>query len=226
MTELTCAAPIGSIEAPRNGPVGRAYPGIEVRLADDGEILVRGPIVMKGYYKDPDRTAEAIDADGWMHTGDIGTIDDDGYVRVIDRKKELIITSGGKNISPANIEHLLLQHPLLGQACAIGDRRPYVTALVALDSEMAPVWARRNGIEATSIAELAAHPAVLAEVQRAVDAANEHLANVEQVKRCTVVGVEWTAETGDLTPSLKKRRRVIVDRHSAAIGAIYGASRS
>jgi long-chain acyl-CoA synthetase len=226
MTELTCAATIGSIDEPRNGTVGRAYPGVEVRVAEDGEILVRGPIVMRGYYKDPDRTAEAIDDEGWMHTGDIGTMDPDGSVRVVDRKKELIITSGGKNISPANIEHLLLQHPLLGQACAIGDRRNYVTALVTLDAEMAPVWARRNGLEAASVAELAAHPALLAEVQRAVDAANARLSQAEQVRRWTVVPVEWTAETGELTPSLKKRRRVIVDHHAAEIEAMYGAPES
>jgi long-chain acyl-CoA synthetase len=218
MTELTCAATITSLDRVRNGTVGCAYPGIEVRLADDDEVLVRGPIVMAGYYKDPERTAEAIDADGWMHTGDIGTIDADGYVKIVDRKKELIITAGGKNISPANVEHLLLQHPLIGQACAIGDRRPFVSALVVLDAEMAPVWARRHGIEA---ADLAAHPEVLAEVQRAVDAANEHLARVEQVKRFTVLPAEWTPESGELTPTLKMRRRVIVDRYAPEIEAMY-----
>jgi long-chain acyl-CoA synthetase len=222
MTELTCAATITSLDRVRNGTVGYAYPGIEVRLADDGEVLVRGPIVMTGYYKDPQRTAEAIDADGWMHTGDIGTMDADGYVKIVDRKKELIITAGGKNISPANIEHLLLQHPLIGQACAIGDRRSFVTALLVLDAEMAPVWARRNGVEATSAAELSTRPEVLAEVQRAVDAANEHLARAEQVKRFTVLPTEWTPESGELTPTLKMRRRVIVDRYGAEIEAMYG----
>jgi long-chain acyl-CoA synthetase len=221
MTELTCAATITSLDRVRNGTVGCAYPGIEVRLADDGEVLVRGPIVMAGYYKDPERTAEAIDADGWMHTGDIGTIDADGYVKIVDRKKELIITAGGKNISPANVEHLLLQHPLIGQACAIGDRRPFVSALLVLDAEMAPVWARRHGVEAGSAAALAAHPDVLAEVQRAVDAANEHLARVEQVKRFTVLPAEWTPETGELTPTLKMRRRVIVDRYASEIDTMY-----
>jgi long-chain acyl-CoA synthetase len=220
MTELTCAATITSLDRVRNGTVGYAYPGIEVRLAEDGEVLVRGPIVMAGYYKDPQRTAEAIDAGGWMHTGDIGTMDADGYVRIVDRKKELIITAGGKNISPANVEHLLLQHPLVGQACAIGDRRPFVSALLVLDAEMAPVWAKRHGIEAGP-AELAAHPEVLAEVQRAVDAANEHLARVEQVKRFTVLPAEWTPESGELTPTLKMRRRVIVDRYAAEIEAMY-----
>jgi long-chain acyl-CoA synthetase len=223
MTELTCAATITSLERVRNGTVGYAYPGIEVKLADDGEILVRGPIVMRGYYRDPEMTAEAIDAEGWMHTGDIGTIDADGYVRIVDRKKELIITAGGKNISPANIEHHLLQHPLIGQACVIGDRRPFVSALLVLDPEIAPVWANRHGIEAASPAELAAEPAVLAEVQRAVDAANEHLARVEHVRRFRVVPAEWTPESGELTPTLKMRRRVIVQRHAPDIEAMYRA---
>jgi long-chain acyl-CoA synthetase len=223
MTELTCAATITSLDRVRNGTVGCAYPGIEVRLAEDGEVLVRGPIVMRGYYRDPEKTAEAIDAGGWMHTGDIGTIDGDGYVRIVDRKKELIITAGGKNLSPANVEHLLRQHPLVGQACAIGDRRPCVTALLVLDGEMAPVWARQHGIEATTLAELSRHPEVVAEVQRGVDAANEHLARVEQVRCFTLVPAEWTPQSGELTPTLKMRRRVIVERHGAEIEAMYRA---
>jgi long-chain acyl-CoA synthetase len=223
MTELTCAATITSLDRVRNGTVGYSYPGIEVRLAGDGEVLVRGPIVMRGYYRDPEKTAEAIDVDGWMHTGDIGTIDADGYVRIVDRKKELIITAGGKNISPANIEHHLLQHPLIGQACVIGDRRPFVSALLVLDPEMAPLWARRAGIEAGSLAALSGHPAVLEEVRRAVDGANEHLARVEQVRRFTVVPAEWTPESGELTPTLKMRRRVIVERHAPDIEAMYRA---
>jgi long-chain acyl-CoA synthetase len=221
MTELTCAATISSLDSMRNGTVGCAYPGVEVRLADDGEILVRGPIVMRGYYRDPAKTAETIDPDGWLHTGDIGTMDSDGYVRIIDRKKELIITAGGKNLSPSNIEHQLLQHPLIGQACAIGDRRPFVSALLVLDAEMTPLWAKRSGIQATSIAELSRDPAVLAEVGRAVDAANEQMARVEQVRRFTVVPTEWTPESGELTPTLKMRRRVIVERYREEIEAMY-----
>jgi long-chain acyl-CoA synthetase len=221
MTELTCAATITSLDRVRNGTVGYAYPGIEVRIDDDGEVLVRGPIVMRGYYKDPEKTAEAIDADGWMHTGDIGTMDADGYVKIIDRKKELLITAGGKNISPANVEHLLLQHPLIGQACAIGDRRPFVSALLVLDAEMAPVWAKRHGIEAATTAALASHDGVLAEIEQAVNAANEHLSRAEQVKRFTVLSTEWTPESGELTPTLKMRRRVIVERYGGDIEAMY-----
>ena len=121
-------------------------PGVEVRLADDGELLIRGGNVAAGYYKEPEQTAETFDADGWLHTGDIATIDADGFVSIVDRKKELIITAGGKNISPANLEALLKRHPLVGQACVVGDRRPYLAALIVLDGEVAPGWAAQNGV--------------------------------------------------------------------------------
>ena len=181
MSELGCvgtAHPIGQI---RVGKVGRAMAGVEVRLADDGELLYRAGNVMKGYYREPEKTSETIDADGWLHTGDIATIDADGYVAIVDRKKELIITAGGKNISPANLETALIRHPLIGQAAAIGDRRPYVTALVVLDPEMAPAWARARGITDTKLTSLAEEPQVLAEIERAVHEANEHFARVGQI---------------------------------------------
>jgi long-chain acyl-CoA synthetase len=221
MTELTCAATGNPSDAIRNGSIGVAGTGVEVRLADDGEILVRAGLMMEGYYKDPQATAEAIDADGWLHTGDVASVDRDGYYRIMGRKKELIITAGGKNIAPAAIEFLLEQHPLIGQACAIGDRRPYVNALLVLDAERAPAWARQHGIEAASLAELTRHPTVLEEVQRAVDAANTHLARVEQVKRFRLLPNEWTAQTGELTPTLKKRRNVILERYADVIEALY-----
>jgi long-chain acyl-CoA synthetase len=221
MSELSNAATLAPPGRSRNGAVGRAFPGMELRIADDGEVLVRGPLVMRGYYKDPERTAEALDADGWMHTGDIGVLDADGFLKITDRKKELIITSGGKNISPALIEYELQRHPLIGQACAIGDRRNYVTALIVLDPETTPAWARAQGIAASSLAELASHPEVLAEVERGVAAANSHLARVEQVRRFRVLRSEWTAETGELTPTLKRRRRVIADRYAEEIEQLY-----
>ncbi len=222
MTELSMAATIAAPGRTRVGAVGTALPGMELRVADDGEVLVRGPLVMGGYYKDPEQTAEAVDADGWMHTGDVGEVDADGFLKITDRKKELIVTSGGKNISPALIEYELQRHPLVGQACAIGDRRNYVTALIVLDPEVAPAWAREHGIEAASPADLARHPEVLAEIERAVDAANSHLARPEQVRRFLVLPNEWTAETGELTPTLKRRRRVIIDRYAAEISRLYG----
>jgi len=168
MSELSNAAALAKPGQSRNGAVGKAFPGVELRIADDGEVLVRGPLVMKGYYKDPERSRESVDREGWMHTGDIGAVDADGFLTITDRKKELIITSGGKNISPALVEYELQRHPLIGQACAVGDRRNYVTALLVLDPEVAPAWARAQGIEAASLAELAGHPQVVAEVERGV----------------------------------------------------------
>src|SRR6266576_5245846 len=139
----------------RVGTVGRAIPGCEVKLAEDGEVICRGGNVFRGYLNDPAKTAEALDADGWLRSGDIGEFDDDGYLRIVDRKKELIITAGGKNISPANIESALKSFPLIGQACVIGDRRKFLSVLIVLDPDVAPAWARSHGIEAASIADLA-----------------------------------------------------------------------
>jgi long-chain acyl-CoA synthetase len=221
MSELCNAATIAVPGNSRNGAVGRAYPGVEIKIADDGEVLVRGPLVMNGYYHDKERTAEAVDADGWMHTGDIGELDAEGFLKITDRKKDLLITSGGKNISPALVEYELQRHPLIGQACAIGDRRKYVAALLVLDPDVAPGWAREHGIEFESAAGLAAHPEVLAEIERGVADANSRLARPEQVRRYTVLADEWTALTGELTPSLKRRRPVITEKYAKEIAALY-----
>ncbi len=221
MTECTVGATYNPLERIKNGTVGIADPGVEMKIAEDGEVLLRGGNLMKGYYKDPEKTAETIDADGWLHTGDVGTIDEDGYLRIIDRKKELIITAGGKNISPANLEALLKQHPLVGQAAVIGDRRPFVSALIVLDQEVAPVWARKAGIQFTSTADLAANPAVHAEIQKAVEETNRHVSNVEGIKRFTVLPADWTPETEELTPTLKLKRRVINQKFADAIEEMY-----
>jgi long-chain acyl-CoA synthetase len=221
MSELSNAATLAAPDKARGGAVGTAFPGVEVRIADDGEVLVRGPLVMGGYYKDPELTMATIDADGWLYTGDIGELDADGFLKIIDRKKELIITSGGKNVSPALVEYELQRHPLIGQACAIGDRRNYVTALLVLDQETTPAWARERGISFGSLADLAAHPEVLAEVERGVAAANAHLARPERVRRFTLLPAEWTARSGELTPSMKRRRRVIIDRYAKEIEELY-----
>src|SRR6266480_2809844 len=164
----------------RVGTVGRAIPGCEVKLAEDGEVICRGGNVFRGYLNDPAKTAEALDADGWLRSGDIGEFDDDGYLRIVDRKKELIITAGGKNISPANIEAALKTIPLVGQAMAIGDAKPYLVAVLTLDPDVAPAWAQARGIDATGVAELAAHPDVRAEVERSVAEANKRFSSVEQ----------------------------------------------
>ena len=224
MTETTGAFTTNIPDAFRLGTVGRAVPGVEVRIADDGEILTRGPLNTPGYLNLPDLTAELIDADGWLHTGDIGSLDADGFLSVVDRKKELIITSGGENISPAAIENLLVAHPLVGQALSYGDRRPYVVALLTLDGDMAPAWARARGMEAASLAELAEDQAVLAAVAEAVAAANERLARVQQVKRWRLLPVEWTAESEELTPTLKLKRRVVHAKYADIIDALYEGS--
>jgi long-chain acyl-CoA synthetase len=221
MTECTVGASYNPHDRIKNGTVGVADPGVEMKIAEDGEVLLRGGNLMKGYYKEPEKTAETIDADGWLHTGDVGEIDSEGYLKIIDRKKELIITAGGKNISPANLEALLKQHPLIGQAAVIGDRRPYLSALIVLDPEVAPVWARKAGISFTSVGDLASDPAVHAEIQKAVDETNSHVSNVEGVKRFTIIPNDWTAETEELTPTLKLKRRVISQKYADQIEDMY-----
>jgi long-chain acyl-CoA synthetase len=221
MTETTGAFTNNTREEFKLGTVGRPTPGIEVRIAEDGEILARGPLNTPGYLNLPDQTAELIDAGGWLHTGDIGSIDADGFVSVVDRKKELIITSGGENVSPAAVENLLVAHPLIGQALAFGDRRPYLVAVLTLDSAVAPGWAKAHGVEADSLAELAADPTILAEVGRAVGEANSRLARVQQIKYWRLLPVEWTAESDELTPTLKLKRRVVHAKYADIIDALY-----
>jgi long-chain acyl-CoA synthetase len=221
MTETTGVATGNRPGKVKIGTVGPALAGVEVRLADDGEVLVRGPVNTPGYFRQPEATAALIDADGWLHTGDVGELDGDGYLRIVDRKKELIITSSGKNLSPANIEGLLKEHPLIGQALVYGDDRAYVVALIVLDHELAPAWAARNGLDGGDLATLAGHDQVLAEVQLAVDAANQRLARIEQVKRFEVLPVEWTAESEELTPTLKLRRRIIHAKYAERIDSLY-----
>src|SRR3954470_14183834 len=219
----TCGA--GTCNPPdrvKIGTVGPPGPGIEVRLADDGELLVRSEVVMTGYRNLPEKTAEAIDADGWLHTGDIAEIDEDGYVRLVDRKKEIIISAGGKNMSPANIESTLKgASPLIGQACVIGDGRRYNTALIVLDADFGPAWAAQNGLAGQSLEELAGEAAVVAGVQDGVDAANGRLARVEQVKRFTLVRGDWLPGGDELTPTMKLKRRPVEEKYAAEIEAMY-----
>jgi long-chain acyl-CoA synthetase len=220
MSETTGAFTTNTTGAFRLGTVGQPVAGAEVRIAPDGEILTRSPLNTPGYLNLPEQTADLIDAEGWLHTGDIGSVDADGFVSVVDRKKELIITAGGENVSPAAVENLLVAHPLIGQALAYGDRRPYLVALLTLDGGVAPVWAKARGIEG-SLAELAANPDVLAEVGAAVSAANEKLARVQQIKYWELLPVEWTAESEELTPTLKLKRRVVHAKYADVIDGLY-----
>jgi long-chain acyl-CoA synthetase len=221
MTETTGAFTMNTEAAFKLGTVGQPVPGMEVRIAADGEVLTRGPLNTPGYLNQPELTAGLIDPDGWLHTGDIGRLDEDGFLSVVDRKKELIITAGGENVPPAVIENLLVAHPLVGQALAYGDRRPYVVALLTLDGEVAPAWAQARGIDADSLAALAEHPTVLAAVEEAVGAANQQLARVQQVKRWRLLPVEWTAESEELTPTLKLKRRVVHAKYADDIDTLY-----
>ena len=207
----------------RPGTVGRPIPGVAVVVADDGEILVKGQNVIPGYFKDPEKTAETIDSDGWLHTGDVGSIDEEGYIRILDRKKELIITAGGKNISPANLESALKAAPLVGQACVIGDSRPYLTALLTLDPDVAPVWAKGRGIESASFGDLASNPDVLAEIGRGVDEANKRFSRVEHIKKWTLLPGEWLPDSEVLTPTMKLKRRGVHAAYESEIEAMYAS---
>jgi long-chain acyl-CoA synthetase len=222
MSETCGAGAVNPPERIKIGTVGPAAPGVELKLAPDGEVLVRGEVVMLGYRNAPEKTAEAIDSDGWMHTGDIGQIDADGYLKIVDRKKELLINAAGKNMSPANIEAAIkTASPLIGQACAIGDGRPYNTALIVLDSDFAPMWAAQNGLEGVGLEDLAAEPALLTAVQAAVDSANDKLARVEQIKRFTVLANDWLPGGEELTPTMKLKRKPISALYAAEIEAMY-----
>ncbi|HUG87099.1 MAG TPA: long-chain fatty acid--CoA ligase [Euzebya sp.] len=203
------------------GTVGRPLPGTEVVLAEDGEVRCRGPIVSRGYFKDPGRTAETFDEDGWLHTGDIGRYDEDGYLSIVDRKKELIITAGGKNISPANLEAELKSLPLVGQACVIGDDRPYLTALLVLDPEVAPGWAAAAGVQATTLGDLAADPTVRAEIDRGVEEVMARFNRAEQIKKWTVLGDEWLPDSEQLTATMKLKRRGVHAAYDPVIEAMY-----
>jgi long-subunit acyl-CoA synthetase (AMP-forming) len=204
------------------GTVGPPSPGVELTLAEDGEVLVRGPFVMLGYRNQPDKTAEAVDPDGWLHTGDIGEIDEDGYLKIVDRKKELIINAAGKNMSPANIEAAVKSgSPLIGQACCIGDRRPYNTALIVLDADFAPQWAAGQGINGDSLDVLADNATVIAAVQAGIDQANQHLARVEQIKKFEIVPGDWLPGGDELTPTMKLKRKPIAAKYEAVIESMY-----
>ncbi len=221
MTEATGVATTTSAETLRIGTVGKVIDGNETKLLEDGELLIRGPIVCAGYLQEDGSIVPAVDEDGWLHTGDIGREDEDGFLYIVDRKKELIITSGGKNVAPVALEALLKNHPLVGQTLVYGDREKYIVALVVLDPETAPGWAAENGVEYGSLAELSDHPLVNEEIQRAVDAANEQLARVEQVKKFRILPEEWTVDSGELTPSLKMKRRAVHEKYESEIQSMY-----
>jgi long-subunit acyl-CoA synthetase (AMP-forming) len=224
MSETCGVATCNPPERVKLGTVGPPVPGIEIKLADDGEVLVKGDSVMPGYRNMPDKTAETIDSEGWLHTGDIGELDSDGYLKIVDRKKELIINAAGKNMSPANIESKLKSSsPLIGQAIAIGDRRPYNVALITLDPDFAPGWAKKHGVEGDSVADLAASEQVIAALQEGVDEANSKLSRVEQIKKFKLLEADWAPGGDELTPTMKLKRKPIADKYADEIEALYSS---
>ncbi len=220
MSETTGAGTCNPPQRIKIGTVGPPAPNVEIKLAEDGEVMIKGPVVMKGYRNLPEKTAETFSPDGFLLTGDIGEFDEDGYLRIVDRKKELLITAAGKNLSPANIEARLKQVPLVSQAIAIGDARKYVSALLTLDAEAATRWAEEHGLEGDP-ARLFGNEELIAEVQRGVDRANEDLARVEQVKRFAVLPADWEPGGDELTPTMKLKRKPILEKYAREVEALY-----
>ncbi|HEX4188502.1 MAG TPA: long-chain fatty acid--CoA ligase [Solirubrobacteraceae bacterium] len=223
MSETCGAGSVNPTGRVKIGTVGPPAPGVEIKLDSDGEILVKSDVVMLGYRNLPEKTDETFTEDGWLRTGDIGEFDEDGYLKIVDRKKELIISAGGKNMSPANIEATLkTASPLIGQACCIGDRRPYNTALIVLDADFAPAWAAKAGIGDTSLEGLARDGRVREAVQQGVDAANAKLARVEQIKKFVIVEGDWLPGGDELTPTMKLKRKPIDEKYAARVQEMYG----
>ncbi|MFP3882519.1 MAG: AMP-dependent synthetase/ligase [Actinomycetota bacterium] len=221
MSENTGPATATLPGAIKMGSVGKPLPGVEVKTGDDGELMMRGGIVSEGYYKLKEETRETFDSEGWLHSGDLARIDEDGYVWIVGRKKEIIITAAGKNVAPAKMETLLGNHPLISKTCMIGDQRKFLSMIIALDHEEAPAWAEANGLEYTDLASFSQLPEVREEVDKAVKKANQQVSRAEQVKRWVVVPDEWTPDSGEVTPSLKLKRRVVLDRYADEIESLY-----
>jgi len=220
LTETTAAVTVNRPEAQRIGTVGQPLSGTTVRLADDGEVLVRGGQVMAGYWQDSAATGSVLDEAGWLHTGDLGEIDDEGFLRVTGRKKEILVTAGGKNVAPAPLEERIRGHQLVSHCLVVGDGRPYIAALVTLEPEAVRVWARRLG-KPFDLADLVTDEDLLAEIQSAVDDANALVSQAEAVRRFAVLPGDWTEEAGHLTPSLKLRRGHVEKLVSGEIERLY-----
>ncbi len=223
LTETTGPATVNHPDALVMGSVGQPLPGTSVRVTDDGEVYLRGPHIMRGYHNNPEATAEVIDADDWFHTGDVGELDSKGFLTITGRKKELIVTAGGKNVAPAILEDKLRGHPLISQVVVIGDQRPFISALLTLDSEMLPGWLASHDLASMDVAEASRHPEVLAALQRAVDRTNAQVSRAESIRKFSIISGDFTQENGLLTPSMKVKRERVLERHSAAIEDIYSS---
>ena len=224
LTETTAPATVNTPELIKIGTVGAPLPGISIRIADDGEVLVKGINVFAGYHNNAQATAEAVQ-DGWFHTGDIGELDDDGFLKITGRKKELLVTAGGKNVAPAVLEDRLRAHPLISQCIVVGDQQPFIAALVTLDAEMLPQWAKNNGVEGLTPEEAPDNETVRAEIQRAVDSANKAVSKAESIRKFTILPGDFTEENGYLTPSLKLKRNIVMKDFGDQVEALYSGSR-
>ncbi|MBB4961143.1 AMP-dependent synthetase/ligase [Micromonospora polyrhachis] len=224
LTETSPAAAANLPTHTRIGTVGRPLPGVTVRIADDGEILIKGDLVFQGYWRNPEATASALTDDGWFHSGDLGELDGDGYLSITGRKKEIIVTAGGKNVAPAVLEDPVRAHPLISQCVVVGDRKPFIAALITIDEEAWPNWLAGHGHPAgTPVAELAEDPILRAEVQSAVDSANQLVSRAEAIKSFRILSGDFSEATGEMTPSMKVKRDVVHRKHAAEIAAIYGS---
>ncbi|GIF48513.1 long-chain acyl-CoA synthetase [Asanoa ferruginea] len=222
LTETSPAVAVNLESATRIGTVGRPLPGVTVRVADDGEILVKGPLVFKEYWRNPEATADVLDSDGWFRSGDLGELDDDGYLTITGRKKEIIVTAAGKNVAPAVLEDRIRAHTLVSQALVIGDRQPFIAALVTIDPEALPRWLETQGLPAgTSVADLRTDEKLRAEIQAAIDDANKAVSHAEAIKEFRILPADFTEATGELTPSLKVKRGVVIKANQAEIDEIY-----
>jgi long-chain acyl-CoA synthetase len=223
LTETTAPVSIGRPDRLKIGKVGLMLPGTGIKIAEDGEILLRGNNILRGYWRNPEATKAAMDGE-WFKSGDIGEIDEDGFISITGRKKELIVTAGGKNVAPAALEDPLRANPLVGQAIVVGDQRPFVSAIISLDPEMVPIWLANNGLDKNlTLAQAAKEPKVLAEIQVAVDRVNKNFSKAESIRKFTVIGQELSEESGHLTPSLKIKREVVMRDFAPAIDEIYQA---
>ena len=225
LTETTAAITANTLGATRIGSVGRPVPGHAVRIADDGEILLKGPVVFRGYWKNDTATADALE-DGWFHSGDIGVLDDGGFLTITGRKKEIIVTAGGKNVAPAVLEDRLRAHPLVSQCMVVGDAKPFIGALVTIDQEALPAWLENHGKPAgTSVADLVDDAELRAEVGKAVDEANQAVSRAEQIREFRILPVDFTEAGGEITPTLKVKRTVVADHFADDIAGIYAGSK-
>ncbi len=220
LTETTAPASVNVPEKTKIGTVGPQLPGNSVKIGDDGEILLKGPHVFRGYWNNPTATAEAI-VDGWFHTGDLGALDNDGYLSITGRKKEILVTAGGKNVAPAVLEDRLRAHPLVSQCIVVGDAKPFIAALITIDEEMLPAWLSNNGLEPMDVKTAASNEAVLAALQGAVDDANKAVSKAESIRKFEVLTTDFTIESGHLTPSLKLKRNIVMDEYKDEVERLY-----